>query len=101
MRVGVADAGGKIIADVSRHNSRVAPVPRNADLIDHPAFNKKWLEAFGDGRLDLDGTPRAAHNRAIARLDSSAISVRCADFDARARHETHDRGHVPAHGAGV
>src|SRR5690242_10210172 len=75
MRVGIADAGGKIVANISRHDSRVAPVPGNADLIDHPAFDKKWLKAFGDERIDLDGTPRTAHNHAVPTLDAFTIGV--------------------------
>src|SRR5262249_40604487 len=97
----IADARGKIIADVSRHDSSVAPVPRNTDFVDHFAFDKKWLKAFGDERVDLDGTPRAAHNHTVAILDSFTVCMRGADFDECARHETDEPRHVAAHGAGL
>src|SRR4030095_4077780 len=101
VRVGVADTGGKIIADVARHNARIAPVPRKADLVDHPAFDEKGLKAFGDQRVDLDGTPRAADDHLVAVLDPFALGQRRADLNESVGDEAYKPGHVAAHGAGL
>src|SRR5262249_15985216 len=93
--------GRKIVADVSRRDPRVAPVPGNADFVDHLTLDKKRLKALGDQGVDLDGAPGAAHNYAIAALDPFALGVRGADFDEGTRHKTHEPGHVAAHGAGL
>ena len=62
VRVGVADAGGEIVGDVAGHDSRIAPVPGQADLVDQPAVDEEGLEALGDERVDLDGAPRCSRS---------------------------------------
>src|SRR5688572_20787481 len=101
VRVGIADACSKIIRYVARYDPRIAPMPRQADFVDILSLDEERLEAFGDQRIDLHGTSRAAYDDAVAVLDPFSIGQRAADFNESMRHKAHEPWHVAAHGAGL
>src|SRR5215471_17626336 len=45
-RVGVTDASGQVVGDVTGHDARVAPVPGQADLVEELAVDEERLEAL-------------------------------------------------------
>src|SRR5688572_11147985 len=92
VRVGVADARGKIVGDVARYDARITPVPREPDLVDRLTFDKERLKPFGHQSENFDGTARAADDHLVAVFDPFALGQCRADLDDGAGHEACEPG---------
>src|SRR5262245_38219782 len=72
VRVGIADTRGEVVRDIAGHDARIAPVPRQTDLVDQPPIHEERLEPLRDEGPHLDRAPRAAHDHRVSALDSLA-----------------------------